>query len=285
VQVRCASCHGGLDGAPDGVAPDGLALLDGATTLTLRATGERRAVPAANGSDHPGHEPAGHRRLTCSACHAAWAGQAFGAHLHRSLVGDTWNLWDRRAHQGDPELTARVAEALALPEQARAAHAPRMRDRLTGVERAGVWALGRTFRRWEEPALGVTADGRVAPLRPRAGFVLTSVGADGLVWLDSVVPTRGDGSGPGQASETFTPHTVRREAAACTRCHGNPRAAGLGLAATEADGALHPDTVPDPPAMPGSRLLTDEERARLLHPDPAQRAAIARALLRLGLVR
>jgi len=270
VQVRCASCHGDLAGDHPTPAPDGLTRDPGGAWLALKTGGATLAVPAAAAASL-GHDPRAHSRLACVACHAAWAGQAFGAHLHRSLVGATWNLWDRRAHQGDPEFQHRVAQALALSEDARFDHAPAMTDRLT-------------FRRWEEPALGVTPDGRIAPLRPRSGFVLTSVGADGLVWLDSLVPTRGDGSGPGRASETFSPHTVRREAAACTRCHGNPRAAGLGIAATAADGALHPDTVPAPPAIPGSRLLTDAERERLLHPNAAQRAAISRALQRLGLL-
>jgi len=145
-----------------------------------------------------------------------------------------------------------------------------------------MWAGGRTLRRWEEPALGVTADGRFAPLRPRHGYSVTSVGADGLVHLDSVVPTSGDGAGPGRASEPLTPHTTLRQGALCTRCHGNPRAAGLGIAGTEGGGALHAATLPYPPATPGARLLSEDERQRLLHPSAAQRRAQAEVMLLMG---
>ena len=250
--------------------------------LTLRS-GETRAVPSSrDAADHPAHDPRAHARLTCSSCHAAWAGQVFGYHLHRSEV-PTWNLWEPRYQQGDPELATRVEEALAIPEDERQGQPPAMTDRVTGEERPGLWAAGRTLRRWEEPALGVTPDGRIAPLRPRHGYAVTSVGADGLVYLDSVVPDRGDGTGPGQASEPFTPHTTMRAGALCTRCHGNARAAGLGIAATVEGGPLHAGTVPNPPATPGARLLTDEERHRLLHPSRTQRAAQAQLLLEMGL--
>jgi hypothetical protein len=277
VQVRCGSCHGGLDGATNGAPPQGLACEGDDCTLSLASGGEL-SVPRPT-SGHPAHDPTTHTRVTCSACHAAWAGQAFGYHLHRSEV-PTWNLWEARFQQGDPELFSRVTEALEHADPS--SYAPYMTDRITGVEEPGIWAGGRTLRRWEEPALGVTPDGRFAPLRPRHGFSVTSVGADGLVYLDSVVPTRGDGSGPGRASEPFTPHTTMREGAACTRCHGNPRAAGLGIAATAEGGALHGATVPDPPATPGARLLTDEERQRLLDPSDTQRRAQAELLLELG---
>ncbi len=277
VQVRCGSCHGGLDGATDGVPPSGLACDGDECRLALAAGGEL-AVPRLS-TDHPAHDPAAHGRVTCAACHSAWAGQAFGYHLHRSEV-PTWNLWETRSQQGDPELFSRVTEALEQADPA--THTPHMTDRITGEEKPGIWAGGRTLRRWEEAALGVTADGRYAPLRPRHGFAVTSVGADGLVYLDSVVPTRGDGSGPGEASEPFTPHTTMRQGAACTRCHGNPRAAGLGIAATADGGPPHGATVPDTPATPGARLLTAEEQQRLLNPSDVQRRAQAELLLQLG---
>jgi len=282
VTVRCSSCHGDLTGARPAELPTGLSCAGGDCVLTLR-NGDTRAVPSTlDAADHPAHDPRAHTRLTCSSCHAAWAGQVFGYHLHRSEVA-TWNLWESRYQQGDPELAARVEEALAMPAEQRAELAPAMTDRVTGEERPGLWAGGRTLRRWEEPPLGVTPDGRIAPLRPRHGYAVTSVGADGLVYLDSVVPERGDGAGPGRASEPFTPHTTMRAGAFCTRCHGNARAAGLGIAATVEGEPLHAGTVPDPPATPGARLLDEAERQRLLYPPPAQRAAQARLLLDMGL--
>ncbi len=273
----CTDCHGvgEVMGTLDGPVP---ALEHEA--VTVRCADCHAEALAAGGN--AAHDVVAHASLTCAACHARWAPQSFGLHLHRSLV-PTWDLWIPRALQGDPELTARVAAAAALSPEARAAVPPAMTDRITGEERPGLWAAGRTLRRWEEPALGVTADGRYAPLRPRHGYRVTAVDAAGLVVLDDREPTRGDGSGSGRASEPFTPHTTAPAGAACTRCHGNLRAAGLGIAATVEDGALHAATVPDPPATPGARLLTDEERARLLDPSAAQRAAHAAALRRQGI--
>jgi hypothetical protein len=283
VSVRCGSCHGDLSGHRAGDVPDGLApAADGGGILTLRADGTTRVAPPTTGTDHLGHDPGAHARLTCAACHAAWAGQAFGLHLHLSYV-PTWNLWIPRDTQGDPELSRRVAEAEALADADRDSLAPRMSDRITGDERDGLWAGGHSLRRWEEPPLGVTANDRIAPLRPRNLYRVTYVAADGLVWLDSAIPERGDATGAGWASEPFTPHTTMPGGALCTRCHGNPRAAGLGLAWTPEAPALHADTVPARPATPGARLLDDRERSALLHPAARQRAAFAQALAEMGL--
>ncbi len=282
VQVRCASCHGGLVEGRDGIVPEGLRCADGGCVLQLRTPDlEVPQLRRAGQGGPPGHRSE-HGDLACQACHAAWAGQSFGLHLHRSQV-PTWNLWSRRALQGDPELARRVAQAMALDPSEREALAPQMSDRLTGEVSAGLWASGRTLRRWEQPALGRRADGRVSPLRPRHGYQITSVEADGLVWLNSVTPQRGDDSGQGRASEPFTPHSTMAQGALCDRCHGNPRAAGLGLAVTAESPALHAATLPDPPATPGARLLNEQERQRLLQPSAAQRQAYAEALRLLGL--
>ena len=287
VGVRCTACHGDLEGWHTGTHPAGLAAGDdGGWTLTLRHGGGERIVPqiavAVGATVHPAHEPTAHSRLTCAACHSSWAGQAFGRHLHLSMV-PTWNLWIPRDAQGDPELSRRVAEAEALDEAARADLAPRMTDRITGEERDGLWAGGHSLRRWEEPALGMTPDGRIAPFRPRHLYQVTHVAADGLVYLDSAVPRRGDGSGDGWASEPFTPHTTLAKGALCTRCHGNPRAAGLGLAWSVDAPPLHAETPPVRPATPGARPLDDRAREALLDPSSRQRAAFAHALREMGL--
>ncbi len=287
VGVRCSSCHGDLEGWHTGSHPAGLRSgADGGWTLALRDGSGERVVPqigaTGDASSHPAHDPGAHGRLTCAACHASWAGQTFGLHLHLSSV-PTWNLWIPRDEQGDPELTRRVAEAEALDEDARAHLLPRMTDRITGEERDGLWAGGHSLRRWEEPALGLNADGRVAPFRPRHLYRITHVAADGLVYLDSAVPARGDGNGDGWASEPFTPHTVTPEGALCTRCHGNPRAAGLGLTWHPDAPALHADTPPARPATPGARPLADAARQALLQPSAKQRAEFARVLREMGL--
>jgi len=274
VSVRCGSCHGDLEGRRGAVRPAGLSCEREPCVLELRSDGRALPVPVTTAAAGAAHDPSAHARLTCAACHAAWAGQSFGLHAHLSHT-PTWNLWLPRASQGDVEFVQRVGAARDLDEDQRRAHAPRMTDRLDGRERDGIWGVGRTMRRWEEPALGVTADGRIGPLRPRNDYRVTYVGADGLVYLDNVAV--------GSASEPFTPHTTGARGAACIRCHGNPQAAGMGIGGSTAAGALHGGTVPATPVTPGARLLDEEERNALLVPSPTQRRAHATALDEQGL--
>ena len=288
VGIRCDSCHGDLAGLRTGTVPDGLGrgpkrvwrLTPRAAVDSPRVVPRAAAYPGAG--EHPAHDPMAHGRVACSACHSAWAGQTFGTHAHLSRE-PIWNLWIPRDAQGDPELARRVAEAEALDEASRDVLPPRMTDRLTGAERDGIWAVGHTLRRWEEPALGMTVDGRIAALRPRHQFHITFVGEDGLVWLDSVVPTRGDGAGDGWASEPFTPHTTMAGGASCLRCHGNPRAAGRGITWAADTPPLHPETVPSPPATPRTRLLRASEQEALLSPSDLHRAVFAGILSEMGL--
>lgn len=276
VDVRCGSCHGDLDGQRGAATPGGLVCRGDACALALRSDGRSLPVPATTATAGAAHAPTTHARLACAACHAAWAGQSFGLHAHLSYT-PTWNLWLPRSSQGDVEFGRRVDAVRDLDEEQRLEHAPRMTDRLDGDERDGIWGVGRTLRRWEEPALGVTPDGRIAPLRPRNDYRVTYVGGDGLVYLDSVPA--------GSASEPFTPHTTSAQGAACTRCHGNPRAAGLGIGGSAVVEALHEGTRPAAPATPGARLLGYTERDALLTPSTAQRRAHAIELGELGLER
>jgi hypothetical protein len=55
-------------------------------TLVLAATGERRAIPVAK--DAPYHALAGHERLSCQACHTAWAPRCTQCHTRFDPAGE-----------------------------------------------------------------------------------------------------------------------------------------------------------------------------------------------------
>lgn len=120
---------------------------------------------------------------------------------------------------------------------------------------------------------------RIVPLRPRHQYLVSYVDRLGRTIMDSVVPVRGDGAGPGWAFAPYAPHTTGAAGRSCQECHGNPEAAGL------APGwALPPDMDllrASRPVAGRGRLLDASERRRLLEPDEPYRKAFAEYLLEL----
>jgi hypothetical protein len=141
------------------------------------------------------------------------------------------------------------------------------------------WVLAWRFRRWECLILGVDDRGRVTALRPRYQYLISYGDRLGRTILDSVVPKRGDGSGPGWAFEPCTPHTTGRRGRICGDCHQNSLASGAGLEwAGDTDCSL---LRASPPTMKDGRLLNPDESARLLDPGRGFRALHANILANL----
>ncbi len=88
------------------------------------------------------HDLPGHARLTCSACHAAWAPQCDGCHIALEPEGEQW-------------------------------------DHLQRKPTPGRWVETRWHIRNEAPVLGVTAEDRVAPFVPGMNFVIDLPGTRG----------------------------------------------------------------------------------------------------------
>lgn len=173
VEVRCESCHGPAGHAPWGSVTDPVTLallrarketrppsepvrlgargtplwnLRPATVLaapgqdpsrapfTLVGKLDGRARPVAATPRDADHALRGHERLSCDACHAAWAPTCTTCHTSFDPAGTQWDF-----------SKAAVAK--------------------------GAWKERSDGFSWAPPALGVTADGRIVPAVP--GMVMT----------------------------------------------------------------------------------------------------------------
>jgi len=147
-------------------------------------------------------------------------------------------------------------------------------------ETPGQWIVAWRFRRWEYAALGVDEHGRISILRPKYQYLVSYVDRLGRTILDSAMPMRGDGSGPGWAFTPYTPHTTAPVGKRCDECHMNGMAAGRGMDQTmDLPGSRDLDLFKaSPPIHPKARLLNILESGRLLNPDSRFRLLFARTL-------
>ncbi|MDA8418028.1 MAG: hypothetical protein M0Z90_03240 [Desulfobacteraceae bacterium] len=145
-------------------------------------------VSKLDGKRHPLNPPrpeacdySGHQRLTCQACHSTWVPQCYGCHANRN--------------QAETHL-----------------------DKLTLKETPGWWSEGRSYIRYEQPALGLW-NNRVMPVTPGCQDVVTLQGSKGQAE---------------KAFYSFTmaaidPHTTQAKGRGCADCHTATKSLGLGL--------------------------------------------------------
>ncbi len=202
-----------------------------------------------------------HRRVSCSACHAQWSYQDYGLHLFLD-ESNHYDIWQNNRWQGDAMVTNWLDSMNTLQTQRLPnAQSP---NRLSGTWSTGLWYQGWTFRRWDDPPLGIGKNNRFYIIRPLYQYFITYVDSADNLWLDSTIPTRRDGK-PGWNWDAYTPHSIGKTGRACESCHGTPKAAGLGIRQSVSDSAAHSITLPSPPIESDSRLLNKEERFRLLN--------------------
>ena len=208
-------------------------------TNTREAKGKFLLVSKVDGKQHeipllarksPKTSPLEHRlpghleNLECAACHAAWTFQDLGLHLVR-LEAAAYEPWLWLTRQADPQVQQVLEEELVKPLSQR--NLPASFDYLTGRASPGLWLAGYSLRRWEGIILGVNDRGRVSAFRPQYQYWVSQVDNKGRVLKDSAIPTTAQGRAA-LAWNPYTPHTIRRQTAACWDCHGNPRALGWG---------------------------------------------------------
>ena len=142
--------------------------------LHRKLAGGRVEIPQYSPSSHPLAEE--HARLSCDACHSRWAPQCYGCHVEYVPDRHQWDHQLRRPTRG------------------------RWREHRWGVESA-------------EPALGVTAEGRIHPFVP--GMIL------------SIEHPQWERPRFHRLFAALSPHTTGK-ARDCVSCHGSSRALGLG---------------------------------------------------------
>ncbi len=245
--VRCSHCHGGFNG-----------------TTKLRVAANEASAFDTTVIAHKSF----HRNVRCSACHARWSYQDYGLHLFLD-ESDHYTLWEDVIYQGDQSVIDLLTEQLTRPKAERT---PALsRNRLSGEQVAGVWYKGWTFRRWETPVLGIGADGRYQIIRPLYQYFITYVDSSDNVWYDSVKPRTAEGA-MGWSWDGYVPHTIDRRGRRCEGCHGNAKAAGMGMQLGGETEAAHAITIPSSPAIGGAWLLNKQEQKRLMEPSAQYRS-------------
>ena len=158
-------------------------------------------------------------RMECYACHATWAPQCYGCHV-KIDYSSSENPMDWVAVGHDHLADGTTCE---FTERADAHRIPGKISEL------------RAYLRWEDPALAVNGEGRIAPAVPGCQTTATVIGADGQSLVENTafripnVEGRGAEGQIGVDHSPLQPHTTRREARSCESCHGNPKAAGYGI--------------------------------------------------------
>jgi hypothetical protein len=138
----------------------------------------------------------GHQRLSCQACHSAWVPQCYGCHVKRDM---------NETHL----------------------------DKLTLQETPGWWEEGRSYLRYEQPALGIW-QGRIMPVTPGCQDIVTLLDAEG----------REEKSFNSLTMAAIDPHTTQTVSRTCADCHASTKTIGLGTGtAWRQDGQWRFDSV------------------------------------------
>jgi len=158
-------------------------------------------------------------RMECYACHATWAPQCYGCHIKVDYSSSENPMdWVAVGHDNLPDGTT-----CEFTERSELHRIP------------GKISEMRAYLRWEDPALAVNGEGRIAPAVPGCQTTATVIGKDGKPLVENTafkIPNVEGAGAEGQIGvdhSPLQPHTTRKEARSCESCHGNPKAAGYGI--------------------------------------------------------
>ncbi len=180
LEVACRSCH--TTGRP-GLTEKGNQLNN------ISPTGPKPVlIGKLDAKEHPLQPPlpeecaySGHQRLACQACHSTWVPQCYGCHVKRDM--------------SETHL-----------------------DKLTLKETPGWWSEGRSYIRYEQPALGLW-NNRVMPITPGCQDIVTLQDKEGNKEKAFFSLTMA----------AIDPHTTQSKGRTCAACHTSTKAVGLGL--------------------------------------------------------
>ncbi len=180
LEISCTTCHQRRD---PGLTRKG----DRLPQIKVEKDGRIILTDKLHGKKHLVKQPLagvcdfkGHRRLSCQACHSAWVPQCYGCHVKRDL--------------SETHL-----------------------DKLTLKKTPGWWEEGRSYIRYEQPALGIWG-GRVMPVTPGCQDIVTLKDKKGKF----------SGSFYSFTMAAIDPHTTQAQARSCSACHRSPKTLGLG---------------------------------------------------------
>ncbi len=217
VEIECEDCHGTVNSDSRLLTSQGNSMKalrrQGHEIVLVSVTGRRYTVPQVRTVIKKGPLAArtamgisAHmKRLECYACHSRWAPQCYGCHAQQDCSQPSYDWLENKGCED-------------------ASRAGRMAYRKKSSFK---WRETRSYLRWENPALGINAEGKVSPFIPGCQVIFTQIGLDGKVEVHNKIFTTFDGLS-GIATNPIQPHTVSRHARTCTDCHSNSKAVGLG---------------------------------------------------------
>jgi len=159
------------------------------------------------------------KRMECYACHATWVPQCYGCHLKIDFSEGKQSFdWVAAGHEHlDPAKQADRGEGTY------------------DTYMPGEVTEQRSYMRWEDPALGVSGEGRISPVTPGCQPSITVIGENGETIIQNNIfrtPPNTEGAGEeGQLALDMSPgqpHTIGK-ARSCESCHASEKALGYGI--------------------------------------------------------
>ncbi|MBU0675679.1 MAG: hypothetical protein KJ950_13640 [Proteobacteria bacterium] len=188
--LSCAGCHLWRPGSP--VPAANLSEQDSRLFITTRNAGQQLPIPPANSPVHQMFTG----QADCTVCHAQWSFFDRGHALLRMDLNE-FEEWSYLIVQSSFEVENTLLTNLYGDELL----PPVMTDKLTGLEKPGIWLQGYSLRRWERVVIGRGKDGRLAVMRPILDLQLSWVNDQGETVFDSI-------QGKGPTLLPYTPHTI-----------------------------------------------------------------------------
>ncbi len=171
-----------------------------------------------------------HKNLECYACHSLWGAQDYGMNVIREdyqgyirwkdfkdiNIPDTQRILHKALGiYGDPSKLSDNLTNVRIKFVP-----PKMTDYIDNKKKLGVWYILWTFRRWEDPVLGIDYQGKISPVRPDYQFYVT--------WIDKNMNVKIDDKKMIFNWNPYVPHTITLRGRDCYSCHFNLKALGLG---------------------------------------------------------
>ena len=170
-----------------------------------------------------------HKNLECYTCHSLWGFQDYGMHAVREdyqgyirwkffkdiNIPDTQKIleYSLGSYGDTSKLNIKIPVKIKNIK-------PFETDYISHKKKLGVWYILWTFRRWEDPVLGINQRGKISPVRPDYQFYVT--------WINDNMEVKVDNERMIFNWSPYVPHTTTKYGRDCYSCHFNLKTLGLG---------------------------------------------------------
>ncbi len=213
--MQCIDCH-----KKDDVMGDGNRYLFKYQQVKIKCTSCHK---------NPHKKDKNHKNLECYSCHSLWGFQDYGMHVVREDYQGYFR-WKFLKDTNVPDTQKILKDALdgygdtsLLQDNKKIRFkniSPFITDYISNKKKLGVWYILWTFRRWEDPVLGINQRGKISPVRPDYQFYVTWIDKDMNVKIDNVKMKFN--------WSPYVPHTTIKQGRDCYSCHFNIKSLGLG---------------------------------------------------------